>query len=962
MWAKLSHVLTPKRENNHEFGANSTANSPGDVMSSVFEQHPNVNIFHVPTTPRPPSGRGRSRMDSFTRRAKADDESTSVPSPITPQLSLGPWPLPLSPSAAKSGSTPSIFKVPSPDQSMVKYPSGANPPLKETSIQRSDNKTSSSLPCFAKALKSHMLRPSAMVIPSSSRSPEEKVALALHRSDTTASQPMSELSPSPALNFTGSFDTFQRFVMGVEDEATGNRVATSTPYCQNGKEKERELDAAAKENHPPIGVYEAIFPQPKAAHLPDALHDPSNWLSFKENTSYSALHDDSKTSSAPPLPFGEYSDHLSSAKAFLVSKPAKPSSALISPGSLSLHTPRLDINDSSSANLKEDVVFSLKARLALQIVLCRLFEKDLRARDELVEGLRNKLGELAKSESRKCMVLRQWKKKVAELEHACRFLREDAERSCQHIVERSIMDQVSEDAIRTLHTRVSVLERENDLLGEELGTIKVLFGEKSEDATKLKEMLWSRDESVRELKAWLTEAKEHRSAEERERYGAWEEERRELLDAVEHSKLENAGLVAELDNFKHVEVPGILKSELDPHKDEELEATEAENMQIKLENVIHELRDVQGPQNKKCEQLMTQLREQEHHADALKQTLKACEERIVVLGQVNRCALDNVARAQETARLHDADAAEARVQHEAEAEALRGQLRRMKREHASALEGVAAAADDQARLAREVADSLTDEIKRLRHQLTTQLHKQKHHADELKQTLKVHEERIVVLGQERQCALDDVARLQETVRGRDADAAEAKVRHEAEVEALREELNRMRLEHASALEDAATAVQSAAADKEDAKGVSIAPASERQDLELRRTGLRGKVSAAPVKNNGRASDRSTSSVKVPPVGNRTQLNGSTPRTVKFGTMGPPPIKKLGGPLVDTPRPKSQTIQDVARENPRLSRSASAKPATSCLAPVHRGVATRSTNVGTFPTRPCKDTPPQTRAV
>ncbi|KAJ7851165.1 hypothetical protein B0H14DRAFT_2581605 [Mycena olivaceomarginata] len=71
----------------------------------------------------------------------------------------------------------------------------------------------------------------------------------------------------------------------------------------------------------------------------------------------------------------------------------------------------------------------------------------------------------------------------------------------------------------------------------------------------------------------------------------------------------------------------------------------------------------------------------------------------------------------------------------------------------------------------------------------------------LKQALEAHEYRISGLVQQRQYALDNVSRLNENIRRRDAEARqhwEHALRREAELEALRERISQMNCEHADA--------------------------------------------------------------------------------------------------------------------------------------------------------------------
>jgi hypothetical protein len=82
-------------------------------------------------------------------------------------------------------------------------------------------------------------------------------------------------------------------------------------------------------------------------------------------------------------------------------------------------------------------------------------------------------------------------------------------------MERSIMDEASGEVLRMLHRQIAVLEKEKTELGraevtlrEEVATLEALVNERSEDIMGLKEVLWTRDESGRELKEAIREAKE----------------------------------------------------------------------------------------------------------------------------------------------------------------------------------------------------------------------------------------------------------------------------------------------------------------------------------------------------------------------------------------------------------------------------------------------------------------------
>ncbi|KAJ7075672.1 hypothetical protein B0H15DRAFT_866313 [Mycena belliarum] len=953
-------------------------------------------------------------------------------------------------------------------------------------LQRSgstDSNVSSSLPRFASSSKFSKTRPTVAEIFSPLGSPEDNSAPQGQESDKSDSRLMSQLPPLPAPDFTNFFDMSQDLEMSMplppglgfdvemsinntetEGENGGVNVMTSTPYRVKGKGKERETDLP-KENLAPTNVVdETIFhAQETAPRLPPALHDRSNSFSLGQTVFYSMAHSDSKRSSASSV-FGDYPAYPSSAKSSPLS--TKGSGSPSSPGikgrnralsdtvfmsmmrTPSPKRPEADINDESSADLvvysspkdaqpkpepdpfsmhattyytpqtlipatppprapapaharktsKEgDLIVSLQTQLALQTELCAQFETDLRARDALVEALGKKLSEVESVETKRRGLLRTWKKKVAELERACRYLEEEVEGSRQESMERSIMDEASSEALRMLHRQIAGLEREKegakrveDMLRAEVTKLEGQVREKTDDVKKLHETLWRRDEYERELKVGIQEAKEQmemmgnvsiglidedelrkmamvkdqRHEEERERHkdaqDGWEEEKEELLAAIEHAKLENAGLVAELDNYKqqlkdNEEEAGMLKSELEAQWEhtekgaDRLEAVEVakhvvererdalkaevaeleqkivgmeaewadtENKQIDLENDIQELWDVKEALEKEREELMEQIREHEGKVETLQQDVQARDNRIIELDQERQYALDNVSRLEENIRRRDAEVADysqRNLQREAETEELREQMSRMKREQASALEAALAAqtaeAEQQARQAKERAGDLKDEIERLRRQI-----------HELQQESADKEVKIVQITKQR------------------------------------------------------------AQDKQDLQGLNIALDSKQQELELlkRRMGVRGTGGATPAQPSKIGHQRrdstvfttpgmtprppsvlsdagtdagtdggSASGAKIPALGKSARLNSasvsaSKPAARVPGSMGPPTSVAKRTSMVGTPTPTPRVSS--------LSRSTSAKPAlassTSGAPVAHRRVASATLDQST----------------
>jgi hypothetical protein len=177
--------------------------------------------------------------------------------------------------------------------------------------------------------------------------------------------------------------------------------------------------------------------------------------------------------------------------------------------------PKGTLKHGRKTSKEESFIISLQTQLALQTELCGHYEADLKARDELVEILGKKLANLEKDDTKRKNALRSWKKKVQELEKVCRQLEETIEDSKQESMERSVMDEASSEALRMLHRQIASLEREKNEwlrkeqgLCEEVEVLESLVKDRSQDIMSLKETLWTRDESERELQRGIRDAKE----------------------------------------------------------------------------------------------------------------------------------------------------------------------------------------------------------------------------------------------------------------------------------------------------------------------------------------------------------------------------------------------------------------------------------------------------------------------
>ena len=372
---------------------------------------------------------------------------------------------------------------------------------------------------------------------------------------------------------SSSFDTSANdisYVVREEDMGTKPSQMTSTP-ASKGKDKEVNFDESLDlPQSAPVTVDETIFHQKdKSPQLPAPLHERSQSFSFGQTVFYSMAHSSGldHEASYPSSDLKPSLDSVASSAAVPTPPSAKARSRAMSDtvfqtmlrSSPKIAMPEADINDESSSGLvvysggpsepdpfsanantyytpqvmipatppkgaprhnrktskEENLIISLQTQLSLKTELCSQYETDLKARDELVEILGKKLADVEKDESKRKNALRTWKKKVQELERACRQLEEAVDHSRQESMERSVMDEASGEALRMLHRQIASLEREKSdwvkkehALMDEVETLEALVRERSEDIMSLKETLWTRDESERELKDGIRDAKE----------------------------------------------------------------------------------------------------------------------------------------------------------------------------------------------------------------------------------------------------------------------------------------------------------------------------------------------------------------------------------------------------------------------------------------------------------------------
>ncbi|KAF8889052.1 hypothetical protein BD779DRAFT_1521715 [Infundibulicybe gibba] len=78
MWSKISNALKPRQVHDTEEIANATS---GEVLSKVFEQHPNMSVFHPAPSPPPSPSRNGHKTGTGSRRGGMFKRMSKVPAP-----------------------------------------------------------------------------------------------------------------------------------------------------------------------------------------------------------------------------------------------------------------------------------------------------------------------------------------------------------------------------------------------------------------------------------------------------------------------------------------------------------------------------------------------------------------------------------------------------------------------------------------------------------------------------------------------------------------------------------------------------------------------------------------------------------------------------------------------------------------------------------------------------------------
>ncbi|CAL1698082.1 unnamed protein product [Somion occarium] len=561
------------------------------------------------------------------------------------------------------------------------------------------------------------------------------------------------------------------------------------------------------------------------------------------------------------------------------------------------------------ASREEDIIWSLRTQLALQSELCAQYELDLGARDELVQTLNARLTESERECERRKNVVRNWRKRVSELEKCVRGLEEEVDRSREESMERSVMDEASGEALRMLHRRIGDLEREKADTDRRENEMREELQVKLAELENVKNELKRRDQSERELKAGIRAAKEEmesmggqrqsqaqseeqqhelktllaKSEEHDAAVVAWEEERTALLaadDALRRDHLdlqqqltdareeivrkeeEIAVLRSELEaQWKHTEKSGeqleklgrerdALKSEVDTLNERissmELEWNENENRKAEVESELQEAWNAREELEREKEELESHLRSEEEHADELTRALQEREDRVTELTQERQYAMDSVNRLQESIRQRDTEIASYTSRiRERELE-----VEELHEEISRIKREHARTVDEQSRKISEVVAREVEARANMEHML-----RGKAETDVMQDTLK-----------------DRVTSLQQ------------------EVEKLRRQVHELQQESADKEVKLAQLAKQRAQDKEDLQGLNIALDSKQQELELlkRRVATRGSANNTPATTSKAPFRRESSIFGTPSVSRPPSVLSDSGSITKERKLSDPP--------------------------------------------------------------------------
>ncbi|KDQ24070.1 hypothetical protein PLEOSDRAFT_1047961 [Pleurotus ostreatus PC15] len=466
---------------------------------------------------------------------------------------------------------------------------------------------------------------------------------------------------------------------------------------------------------------------------------------------------------------------------------------------------------------EEGIIASLQTQLTLQTELCSQYETDLHARDELVDILNKKLTDLEKEDAKRRNVLRNWKKKVAELEKACRYLEEEVEGSRQASFERSVMDEASGEALRMLHRQIAGLEREKSDWERREANLKA-------EVVGLEEQMRARDEEL----ARLREVGQNQRELQEGILGIsqqWEQMGNTSIGTLDDTIMRKINAAADGDPEREAEAAEQLRVVQLAWEAERAELViRTENMQVEktaLEDKLTETMDQLHTRDEEYQTLKSELEAQWQHTEKMSESLQGL--------QLERNELE-LERDTLKSRLEDLEQQLATTGSDmVQIDALKRDLADMEQRYAD----LEAEREEQ----HGEFEAEFQQVSEAKHALEAE--KEEHELHD-------RDDRITELTREHTHALSNVSRLEGLIRQRDNEIDEYSKRileRESEASALREQMTNMKREQTRVVDDRTRELQDVLRQESESRSRMETLIKERTEATFEASTLKGRVDA-----------------------------------------------------------------------------------------------------------------------
>ncbi|KAI0945184.1 hypothetical protein AcV7_001791 [Taiwanofungus camphoratus] len=822
MWAKISSALKPGRPGTPTLDQDDELPPHADVLSKVYEQHPNLSVFHQaseipfpsPSPPASPSKHGRRGMFKRPKAPRNDTGEPTTSSPVMLPLHLPKKvksSLHLSNGSDVSLSRPSLESTERQSQGLI-HPAEDMPPITPTTENKFGSLRSilrdRNTPATGQSVRFFSRDAYKVITPdvsSTSSSEPEAMSFAARLQRATPARPAAQdlfsppatpatpslMMPMPPPNVSNIFDLSQdgelpTIPAGIEAPLLDSAIEISDADANTMIHKDESCPPtppakpSLHDRSHSFSFGQTIFRSLGSESSPASISKANRSRALSDTVFHSFAHTSMQALSDPAPPEADINDKSAAIVAYASPEREKDpfganATTYYTPGTMMPPTPPHQPPEGHvrKASKEEDLIWSLRTQLALQSELCVQFEVDLGARDELVQVLTARLEESERECERRKGVIRSWRKRVAELERCVRGLQEEVDRSREESMERSVMDEASGEALRMLHRRIEALEHEKAESDKREIQAREDIRLRDEELERVRGELSRRDQSERELKEGIKAARE---------------------------QMEQMG---DLSGAQEAACHDDLTRQVRMHEEAERQHAAAEvswtDERVNLLHINESLRNEQAS----LQSQLTNAREELSHKESEIGVLKA---------------------ELEAQWRHTEKSAETIQDLQCERKTLRDEVDVLMKRMSGMEENSSQTENKRLELEREIQEVwvIKEDAEHARDEIEDQLRSEHEHAEHLTQALQEREDRATALEQERQYAVDTVSRLEARIRQRDADCGELSERMvacEKEAEMAQEEMAKMKREHARIVNEQSRTLQEVVAREVETRAV-----------------------------------------------------------------------------------------------------------------------------------------------